>query len=197
MKLNILEIEKSLGVKIKRNFYSVGIDTAQVSGIVFLKSDEKEIIIDELVLSFKTANSKEIYNSMVKTFERIFEEGQFAVIEEVFVGFSRAGSVELAKYGSFAISACIRKGIPYETISAVSARSKFKIDTRSAGKGNTKVAVGNWIKEKLKISYDDNNINDALVLALLGIIEGQDFRSQVDIKKANKKLKKSKKKAKK
>lgn len=197
MKLNIKDVEDSLGIKIKRNFYSVGIDTAQVSGIVFLKSDDKEIRIDELVLNFKTANSKEIYTSMVKTFERIFEEGQFAVIEEVFVGFSRAGSVELAKYGSFAISACIRKGIPYETISAVSARSKFKIDTRSAGKGNTKVAVGNWIKENLKLSYDDNNINDALILALLGIIEGQDFRSQVDIKKATKKLKKSKKRAKK
>lgn len=197
MRLKIADVEKALDVKIKRNFHSVGIDTAQVSGIVFLKSDEQDISLDYIVLSFKTANHKEIYNSMVKTFEKLFEEGQFAVIEEVFVGFSRAGSVELAKYGSFAISACIRKGIPYETISAVSARSKFKIDTRSAGKGNTKVAVGNWIKDNLNISFDDNNINDALVLALLGIIEGMDFRSQVDIKKGTKKLKKAKKRAKK
>jgi Holliday junction resolvasome RuvABC endonuclease subunit len=196
MKLKIVDIEKTLGIKIKRNFYSVGVDTATTTGLVFLKSSDKEIDIDYLVLSFKTANHKEVYNSMVKTFERVFEEGQFAVIEEVFVGFSRAGSVELAKYGSFAISACVRKGIPYETISAVSARSKFKIDTRSAGKGNTKTAVGNWIKEKLNISFDDNNINDALVLALCGIVDGLDFRSQEDIKKSTKKAKRKRKKRK-
>ena len=39
-----------------------------------IKTDEhdKDINIDEMVMSFKTANSKEIYSSMVKTFERLF-----------------------------------------------------------------------------------------------------------------------------
>src|SRR6185295_16758020 len=101
MKILIADIEKHLDYKLKRKFISVGIDTAQISGIVFLKTDDTYLYMDSLVLSFKTKDHKEIYESMIKTFEKLFEVENLAVIEEVFVGFSRAGSVELAKYGSF------------------------------------------------------------------------------------------------
>lgn len=187
MKLLIKDVEKALDVKIKRNYHSVGIDTAQTSGIVFLKTDKENIHIDGIVLSFKTANHKEIYGSMVKTFNKIFEEDQFAVIEEVFVGFSRAGSVELAKYGAFAIAICELKGLNYETISATSARAKFKIDSRKCGKGKTKQSIALWLKETLNLQFTDNNLVDGFVLGLLGLVDGMDFRSQTDIKKDKKK----------
>lgn len=187
MKIAIKLVESKLGVRIKRNMKSVGVDTAQTSGIVFLKSDKDYIHIDGLVLNFKTANHKEIYGSMIRTFDKILEEDQFAVIEEVFVGFSRAGSVELAKYGAFCIAICELKGLNYETISATSARAKFKIDTRKCGKGKTKQSVALWLKETLNIEFTDNNLVDGFILALLGMIDGLDFRSQVDIKKDKKK----------
>ena len=182
MKILIKDLEKKIDYKIKRNFTSIGIDTAQVSGIVFLKSDKEYLNIDHLVLSFKTKEHKEIYHTMVKTMEKLFQKEDFAVVEEVFVGFSRAGSVELAKYGAFAISELIRKDIPYETISAVSARAKFKIDTKKCGKGKSKDAVAMWVKN-LGIKMTDNNIVDGLVLALCGICDGLDFRSQKQIRK--------------
>ncbi|GAF89699.1 unnamed protein product, partial [marine sediment metagenome] len=160
MKVKIKDIEKNINYKIKKNFKSIGIDTAQTTGIVILTSDEETLKIEHLALGFKTKNKKEIYYTMVKTFERIIEEDQFAVIEEVFVGFSRAGSVELAKYGSFAIAECIKKDIPYETISAVSARSKFKINTRGHGKGKSKEAVSEWIQNNIGIEFVDNNLSD-------------------------------------
>lgn len=183
MKIRIEDLEKKIDYKIKRNFCSVGVDTAQISGIVFLKTDDVHVYIDHLVLSFKTKDNKEIYHSMVKTFERIFQEEDIAIIENVFVGFSRAGSVELTRYGSYAIAECIKKDIPYELISAVSARSKFKISTKSAGKGHTKDAVAEWSRN-LGVDFKDNNAVDGLVLALLGICEGIDFRSQAKIKKS-------------
>jgi hypothetical protein len=186
MKIKIEDLEKKLNKKLKRNFTSVGVDTAQVSGIVFLKTDKEYVHIDSLVLSFKTKDSHEIYSSMINTFEKIFKDEDFAVIEEVFVGFSRAGSVELAKYGAFAISACIRKDIKFETISATSARSKFQIDVKKYGKGKSKQAVADWVKN-LDIVLGDNNIVDGFILALLGLIENQDFRSQKDIKEDKKK----------
>lgn len=171
MKISIKELEKKLPYKIKKNFKSIGVDTAQVSGIVFLKTDSKYINIDHLVLSFKTKNKKEVYHTMVKTFEKLFNDENIAIIEEVFVGFSRAGSVELAKYGSFAIAECIKKDIPFETLSAVSARAKFKIDTRSEGKGKSKIAVAKWVKS-IGIDLTDNNLVDGFVLALCGLCEG-------------------------
>lgn len=186
MKILINDLEKKLSYKIKRNFKSIGVDTANVSGIVFLTTDDYNINIDHLVLSFKTKNHKEIYHSMVKTFERLFQNEDLAIIEEVFVGFSRAGSVELAKFGAFAISECIKKNIPYETISAVSARAKFKIDTRKYGKGQSKKAVREWACN-LGITLEDDNAVDGFVLALCGICEGLDFNSIKKVKKSKKK----------
>jgi hypothetical protein len=60
--------------------------------------------------------------------------------------FSRAGSVELAKFGAFAIAECIKKDMSYDTISAVSARSKFKIYCRKYGKGQSKKCVAEFVK---------------------------------------------------
>ncbi|MHA1737853.1 MAG: hypothetical protein ACTSWD_04650 [Candidatus Heimdallarchaeota archaeon] len=147
-----------------------------------MKSDDKFIHIDSIVLGFKTKNKKEIYQSMVKTFERLFSDEDMAIVEEVFVGFSRAGSVELAKYGAFAISELIKKNIPFETISAVSARAKFKINTRKYGKGKSKLAVSDFLKS-IKIDVTDDNIADAIVLALIGICDGIDFTPKVKPKK--------------
>jgi len=185
MKIKISDLEKKLPYKIKKNFQSIGIDTAQTTGIIMLKTDKEYCYIDYTVLSFKTTNKKEIYHSMVQTFTKLFEPEQFAVIEEVFVGFSRAGSVELAKYGAFAISECIKKDMFYDTISAVSARSKFKIDTRKYGKGQSKKCVAEWVKN-LGIDLTDNNLVDGLVLALCGICDNLNFQSQKEIKKLEK-----------
>ena len=184
MKIKIDELEKKLDYKLKRNFKSVGIDTAQISGIVFLKTDENFIYIDHLVLSFKTKERKEIYHTMIKTFEKLFKDEDLAVIEEVFVGFSRGGSVELAKYGAYAISECVKKDIEYEIISAVSARAKFKINTRIEGKGRSKIAVSKWV-QSLGINLSDNNLVDGFVLALLGICVGMDFKPKPKTKKKN------------
>lgn len=187
MKIVIKDVEKKLNYKIKRNFVCLGLDTATTTGLVILKSDNDYIHIEHLVLTFKTVNHKEVYATMVKTFEKFIDITlNKSIIEQVFIGVNPAGAIELCRYGSFAVAECIKKGIDYELVGATTARSKFKIDTRSAGKGNTKIAVGNWIKKNLEISFDDNNINDALILAMVGMVEGMDFRSQVDIKKQNK-----------
>jgi hypothetical protein len=185
MKIKILDIEKKLSYKLKRNFKSIGVDTAQTTGIVLLKTDKEYLYIDYNLLSFKTKNEKEIYHSMVKTFEKLFESDYFAIIESVFVGFSRAGSVELAKYGAFAISECIKKDMNYETISAVSARAKFQIDCRKYGKGQSKKCVAEWVKN-LGVNLTDNNLVDGFILSLLGLCEGLDFRSKEAIKKDKK-----------
>lgn len=184
MKIKILDLEKKIPYKIKRNTSVIGIDSAQTTGIIFLKTDKTDIHIDYLVLSFKTKNYKEIYNTYVKTFEKLIDETiDFATIEQVFVGFSRAGSLELARYSTFVIAECIKKNVDYELISAVSARSRFKIDTRKEGKGKSKIAVGKWINGTLGVEFTSNDLNDALILALCGICEDVEFKNTKKVKK--------------
>ena len=173
MKINIDKIEKATGYKVKRNFSCIGFDTAQRTGIAFIQTKKKVIQLDFIFLEFKDIkDTKKIYATMVKTFENLLRGEDKAIIEQVFVGFNRKGSVELARYGSFAIAECIKKDIDYDLVSAVSCRAKLKIDARKFGKGKAKKSVAYWLKEKLNIELHDEDISDAICLALLGILEG-------------------------
>jgi Holliday junction resolvasome RuvABC endonuclease subunit len=188
MKIAINKIEEVTGYKIKKNFVSLGLDTAQRTGVAFIKTTDKYVNIDCMFLEFKgMADTKQIYKTMVNTFSNIFTEQDFAVIEQVFVGFNRAGSVELARYGSFAIAECIKKGIAYDLISAVSCRAKLGINTRSFGKGKSKQAVAFWLKDKLNIELNDEDASDAICLALCGIFQDFDFKPKPKAKKKRKK----------
>lgn len=181
MKIKIKDIEKKLDYKIKKDFCSIGFDTAATTGVVTLKTDKEFLYIDSIVLSFKTLDEKERYNSIIKTFEKMIEEGMFGVIEDVFVGPNPHGALVLARLGGFAISSFVRKNLDYEIIGASTARSKFKINTKVFGKGKSKQAVKSWV-DNLGVDLKDENIIDAFILALCGICEGIDFRTQKEIK---------------
>lgn len=187
LKIKLDKLEYILDCKIKKRMSCVGLDTAQRSGISFIKTTDDYVHIDWMFIEFKeSGDRKQIYKTMINTFENLFEDQNFATIEEVFVGFNRAGSVELARYGSYAISACVRKNIDYELISAVSCRSKFGIKTSKKagyGKGQSKKAVSDWLKKKLGIDVEDEDISDAIILGLCGIIEGMDFEPKGKKKK--------------
>lgn len=179
MNIKLTDITKITGYKTKKNTVSLGLDTAKRSGLAIIQTNDKYATLNWLFIEFKDAGSKtQIYKTMVKTFENYFINIDKAVIEQVFVGFNRAGSVELARYGSFAIAECIKKEIPYDLISAVSARSRLGIKTSKSagyGKGKSKLAVADYLKNNFDIELDDEDASDAIILAMLGILEGVKF----------------------
>ena len=60
---------------------------------------------------------------------------------------------------------------------------KIKMET-----GKSKESVAKWLSNKFNIDLKgDDDASDAVVLALLGILEDMDFRSQVQIKKEKEK----------
>ena len=196
MKIEIAQIEEKLEYKIKRNFNTIGFDTATTTGICILRTDDKYLVIEPLVVSFKTEDKKERYVSAVKMFEKLLEDDMYVIVEDVFNKMNVYVTIYLARLGGFAISAAIRQNLDFETILAKSARSKFKIDTMKYGKGKSKLAVADWIKD-LGVDIKDDNIADAFVLSLLGMCEGMDFRSQKEIKGIKKKRRPRKLKCKK
>lgn len=191
MRIPIAKVEEVTGYKVKKNFTSIGLDTAQRTGVAGISTTDKYVNIECTFLEFKDLKEpKQIYKTMVNTFAELFSIQHFAVIEQVFVGFNRAGSVELARYGSFAISECIKKNISYDLISAVGCRGKLGIKTTKKagyGKGKSKLAVADWLRNNFDIKLDDEDASDAICLALLGVLEGMDFRSTKEIKKRKKK----------
>jgi len=178
MKIPIETIEKITGYKVKKNFTSIGFDWATRAGISFIKTTDKYATIEYIFIEFKGNEPKEKYKLMVKSLEDLLNSQNLAVIESVFVGFNRAGSMELAKYHAFAISECIKKNVDYETISAMSCRSRLGIKTTAKagyGKGKSKLAVSDYLKNSFNLKLEDEDASDAVCLALLGILEGVKF----------------------
>jgi Holliday junction resolvasome RuvABC endonuclease subunit len=185
LKFKIEEFEKKLGSKIKRNFQSIGVDTATKTGIGIIKVNKRSVIIDWTALQFEKGNTHEIYKQMYWSFkELISADLNCCVVEDVFLGLNPSVALKLARFGGFVIANAIENQVHFETISAKSARGKLGIKTEA---GKAKQSVAKWLKEKLNIVIDDNDVSDGIVLALLGIIENQDFRSQKDIKEDKKK----------
>ncbi len=190
MKIPIAKIEEVTGYKVKKGFMSVGFDWATRAGVSFIKTSDKFATIEFIFIEFKSDESKDKYKLMVKTLEDLINNEDMAVIEDVFIGFNRAGSMELAKYHAFAISECVRKGVDYETLSAMSCRAKLGIKTTlkaGYGKGKSKLAVSDWLKNNFDIKLDDDDASDAICLALLGILKGLDFEPKPKPKKKRKK----------
>jgi Holliday junction resolvasome RuvABC endonuclease subunit len=182
MKLKIANLEKLLGYKIKKNFKAIGLDTAKRTGVAFIETTKTHVNLDWIFLEFNYNNQEQMLTQMYNEFKKLFTDEKLAVIEEVFLGFNRCGSLHLAKMGTLAVSVCIDKGIPFKLILAQSARSKFQINTRKFGKGKSKQAVAEYLKS-IKIEVDDEDISDAVVLALLGVCENMNFQAQTKRRK--------------
>lgn len=189
IKLPIVELEKKLGHKIKRNFSCVGFDTALTTGLGIITTDDKDITIDWTLVSFESNSTNEVYIQMYKEFAKYINKSvDLVVVENVFNGLSPDVTIKLARFGTLAIAHAIENDVRFETISAVSARAKLFVVDRKKYKGKTKDAVYNYL---LSIGLDvkENNSADGVLLSILGIIDGMDFRPKAEIAKA-KKLKK-------
>lgn len=197
MKLKITELEAQLGKKIKRNFSVVGVDTAKITGLGFITTTDKDIDINWSIVSFDANTIQELYKQMYEEFGKFLDNSvNLVVVEDVFMGINPNVTIKLARFGGLAIAHAINNNVPFETIGPTSARSKlFKLDTKKY-KGKPKEAVANYL-QSIGIKIDENNAADGVILALLGIIDGMDFRSQVDIAKASKKKSPKKKTSKK
>lgn len=196
MNLKISELEARLGKKIKRNFTSVGVDTAKHTGLGFISVNDKEVEINWSLISFNANSIQELYKQMYKEFGNFIDKSvDVVVVEDVFLGMNPDVTIKLARFGGLAIAQAINNNIPFKTIGASSARAKlFKLD-KKAYKGRSKEAVADYLKS-IGIEIDEDNCADGLILAILGIIDGMDFRSNAEIaeeKKLTKKLKKKKK----
>ena len=192
IKLDILELEKRLGKKLKKNFTSVGVDTAQTCGVGFISTSETEVEIDWSLIKFEANTMPELYKQMYKEFGNFIDKSiDFVVVEDVFLGMSPAVTIKLSRFGGLVMAQAINNEVPFETIGASSSRAKLFTLDRKKYKGKPKEAVANYLKS-IGIEITENNCADGVILALLGIIDGMDFRSATEIAKEKKAIKKMK-----
>ncbi len=201
MKIKVEQIEKVTGYKVKRNFKSIGLDVAERTGLCNISTTDKYATLKFNFLEFDNTDINRVYKDMYNSFKVSIFNQDIVIIEDSFLQYFKTkkgqsgGQADvfkkLTRFGTLALSVCLEKDIAREFILAVSSRSKLGIKTnKKAGyeKGESKKAVADWLFNKLGIDLKgDHDASDAIVLALLGILENLDFRSEAQIKKDKKK----------
>lgn len=195
MKLLIEDLEIKLGKKIKRNFSSIGVDTATNTGVGFISTDDKEITIEWTLLAFQANSINELYQLMYKEFDNFIDKStNIVIVEDVFLGMNPDVTIKLARFGGLVMAQAMNKKVPFQTIGASSSRAKLFTLDKKKYKGKAKEAVSNYLNS-LGIEIKEDNCADGVILALLGIIEGMDYRSNAQIAKEKKTMKMKKKKS--
>lgn len=203
MKIKLNHIEKVTGYKVKKYFRSIGIDVAERTGICNISTTDKYATLKFNFLEFDSKDINRVYKDMYNSFKVSIFNQDIAIIEDTHLQyFGRFAQVDvlkkLTRFGTLALSVCLEKDIAREFILAISSRSKLGILTTTKagyGKGESKKAVADWLRKNFAIDLKgDNDASDAIVLAILGLLEDLDFRSEAEIKKEKKALKEKDKK---
>lgn len=166
IKIKIKDLEKQLGKRIRQNTKVVGLDTASRTGWCEITTSKTEAIINWGFIKIDSKDQYVKYNQLIEIFQKLIKEWNCPiVIEDVFFGRNVNTLKVLARLGMIAYVLAKLGNLPTNFILASTARAKLGFNGIAK-----KAFVHNQIQTKLKISLEDEDIVDAFVLSLTGIV---------------------------
>jgi hypothetical protein len=190
MTFKIKLIEKKLGFKLKRNAYTLGVDTASITGLAILETDKKTLKIKTSTFKLPIVKkTEELSDKFVEKLEfmlrtiRDFKKQEFTkkkanktilVLENSFMGVNvvtfgllrmLAGIVFAELFDNFEEIKII---FPMSARKNVGFKSQLK---RGAKRTEKKQEIINFINAIFDTQIKDDNQVDALILALNGLKE--------------------------
>jgi len=195
----IKDIEKRLGFKLRRNTYVVGVDTASITGLAILETDKKSLKIKTFIFKLPVVKkTDELSDKFVEKLEfmlrsiRDFKKNEFGqkkanktvlVLENSFMGCNvvtfgllrmLCGIIFAELFDNFEeikiifpMSARKNIGFKSEIKRVKGATNKEKTQSRK----NKKQELIDFINNIFKTEETDDNIVDAIILALNGLKE--------------------------
>lgn len=173
MKLPIKLLEKKIG-KINRNIQVLGVDTASRTGWCIIKVNSNNLDINYGVFKIESKDLHFKFNKIIEHFDDLIKPEYKVILEDTFLGmkfFNPAMFKYLSKLGGILYTICKYKKVEdVSFLMACSARKRVGI------KGNCKKAdVHQFVNNILGVNIDDEDVSDAVVLALNGIITKPEF----------------------
>ncbi len=168
MKLKTKLIEKAFKRKVIPFILAMGVDTASRTGWCKATTAPDYVDFDYNFIDIKTRDKYCKYNQYINIFSSLLNsEIDIIVIEETYYSKNVKTFQLLSRLGGFVYAAANRAGIKNKRfILATSARKKLGF------KGNLKKQIiQKQFLRKLKIKIDDEDIIDAMILAINGILE--------------------------
>jgi len=176
MKIRISSLETVLGKKIKRNTSVLGMDTAyKRTGWCIITTNKTYLNIDDYgYIDIVGDNDYTKYNTIINIFKELVKDVKSVIIEDTFLKIMRIkgrtivgnpdGFKKITRVGGIAYTLARLAGKYVEYILASSARKKIGI------KNGKKEKVQEQFKHLLSIDIEDDDIIDAIILALGGCI---------------------------
>ena len=160
------KLEKVFDKQVIPNITCIGLDTASRTGWCTAKTNEKEVVFDYGWIEIDSNDKYFIYNRYVDIFHTLIETDK-VVIEESFYSRNIKTFQMLSRIGAFAYAAAHLKKIKNKQfLLATSARKYLGF------KGNAKKdIIQKEFIEVLDLKIDDNDIIDAMILVLNGILK--------------------------
>ena len=160
------KIEKAFGLKVIPNITCLGVDTASRTGWCKATTYKKEVMFDFGIVDIKTSDKYFKYNRYIETFKSLIDADK-VVIEESYYSKNVKTFQMLSRIGAFAYASAHLNKIPDTSfILATSARKYLGF------KGNAKKEIiQKEFIELLNLKIDDNDVIDAMILSLVGILE--------------------------
>lgn len=162
----IKDIEKKFNKKVTKYTSSLGLDIASRTGWSRIISDNKDIKIDYGFIDINATDKYFKYDRYIEIFNNLLY-AQKIIIEESFYSLNVHTFQLLSRLGAFAY--CIAKKNEIKEVSFLLATSARKY-LGFKGNLNKKIIQEQFLK-LLKLDLDDNDIIDAIILAMTGILE--------------------------
>ena len=163
--IKIQNLEKKLGKLIKRNITVLGIDTASRTGWAKITVNSK-VKIDYGFIDITSKDRYFKFNQMIEIFPDLIKGCDKVIIEDVYLKFNVMIHAMLSRIGMIVYVLAHQLGIKEkEFMWASTARKNLGL------KGNAKKEeMHKEFKEKYNINIEDEDIMDALILAMNGIL---------------------------
>lgn len=173
--MKIKELEEILGVPVLRKLKVLGLDTASRTGWCVLDTAKPTLKIDYGFVDVKSKSKLAKLNTYIKVMPDLIKDDYKVVVEDTFLKYyywggkqraNVAGFALLCRIGAIAYTIAKLKNLSATFINASSARKKLGL------KKSKKVEVHKEFKDKFGFEdIEDEDILDALILALTGIIK--------------------------
>jgi hypothetical protein len=208
--IDISEICDILGVEVKKNMASLGVDVAQKrTGLCILRTDETKLFMDDLFLvDIKGVGKGNLHNKLLEYYKKAAEvvsrlsadkryeaTQKVVIIEDCWMGQSVWTTKVLAKFATMSFVTFMKwtKNVPdpigpdvaRRRVGFEQDRGEFNFQTYTVD-GETKRKkvwkrkplqvkdqVKNFLEDELNLTIEDDNLADAFILSLAGLVDVQ------------------------
>jgi len=167
------QLEKIIGENIKKNWKVLGVDTASRTGWATVDINSNYCNIDYGIIDIDSKDKFFKYDYMIDFWGKFFEKfsPNMVVIEDAFLFRNVNTTKELTRYGMIVYNMAYLNSsfIHNDRLIIGPAEARKRIGLKNA----KKEIVHEEFKEKFGIDINEDNVVDAIILALNGVIAWQ------------------------